>query len=151
MGNKYINTIIFVSDLKKSKKFYSELLGIRITKDLETIVFFENHLVLHCAESIITTVYKGKKPFRPTQKQEKNNLLNYFECENLIELETFFEKIKDKVKLIHPIETQKWGQNVFRFYDPDGHIVEFGEPMNDTPEIEALEDNIHFNSAEPEN
>jgi hypothetical protein len=25
-----------------------------------------------------------------------------------------------------------WGQRGFRIYDPDGHIVEFGEPMSET-------------------
>jgi hypothetical protein len=33
------------------------------------------------------------------------------------------------VELIHPILQQAWGQRVFRFYDPDRHIVEIGEPM----------------------
>jgi hypothetical protein len=27
------------------------------------------------------------------------------------------------------LREQPWGQRVFRVYDPDGHIVEIGEPM----------------------
>lgn len=38
-------------------------------------------------------------------------------------------KVEPLVELIHPIERQAWGQKVFRFYDPDGHIVEVGEPQ----------------------
>lgn len=30
---------------------------------------------------------------------------------------------------MHPIQEQPWGQRVFRVYDPDGYVVEFGEPM----------------------
>jgi hypothetical protein len=31
--------------------------------------------------------------------------------------------------LLHPLREQPWGQRVFRCFDPDGHIVEVGEPM----------------------
>ena len=31
---------------------------------------------------------------------------------------------------IHNIEQQPWGQRVLRFYDPDRHIIEIGEPMS---------------------
>ncbi|WP_424540407.1 hypothetical protein [Sinorhizobium medicae] len=29
-----------------------------------------------------------------------------------------------------PIERQAWGQRVFRFYDPDEHAIEVGEPQD---------------------
>jgi uncharacterized glyoxalase superfamily protein PhnB len=38
-------------------------------------------------------------------------------------------RVVDRVDLIHPIVEQAWGQRVFRFYDPDGHAVEVGEPL----------------------
>jgi hypothetical protein len=33
------------------------------------------------------------------------------------------------VQFVHPLREHPWGQRVFRLYDPDGHIVELGEPM----------------------
>ena len=33
------------------------------------------------------------------------------------------------VKIAHPVREQPWGQRVGRIYDPDRHLVEFGEPM----------------------
>jgi hypothetical protein len=33
------------------------------------------------------------------------------------------------VAVVHPLREQPWGQRVLRVYDPDGHIVEVGEPM----------------------
>ena len=40
------------------------------------------------------------------------------------------QKLEDNdVKLIHPIIEAPWGQKAFRAYDPDNHIIEFGEPM----------------------
>lgn len=128
MSSQFVNTIIFVSDLNKSKIFYTDILGIKIKKDLKTIVFYENHLVLHNAESILKTIFKEKKNDIPNTLG-MNNLVIYFESKTLKELEKLYSDIKDKVRIIHKIELQEWGQKVFRFYDPDGHIVEFGEPL----------------------
>ena len=42
-----------------------------------------------------------------------------------------FKKLKDeKIDFVHSIIEQPWGQRCFRVYDPDQHIVEFGEPMH---------------------
>ena len=35
------------------------------------------------------------------------------------------------VEYVHPLREHPWGQRVFRVYDPDGHIVEVGEPMSE--------------------
>lgn len=129
MSSAFVNTIVFVSDIKKSKHFYADLLGIKVKKELEKIVFFDNQLVLHCAESILTTIFK-RRPSVPSM-QGNDNILIYFECQSLEKLETLYHEIKDDVKIINKIEKQEWGQKVFRFYDPDGHIVEFGEPMGE--------------------
>lgn len=120
----FVNTIVFVSDLEKSKRFYSDTLNIKIKNDLETIVFFENQLVLHSTESILNTVFNKEYSYKK-KPMGSNNMLLYFETDDL---EALYNNLKDKVEMIHKIETQEWGQKVFRFYDPDRHIVEFGEP-----------------------
>ena len=52
----------------------------------------------------------------------------YFKCENL---DKVFSKLGNSgVILIHPIEEQPLGQRVIRFYDPDNHIAEIGEPLS---------------------
>ncbi len=61
-----------------------------------------------------------------SQLQGKNNLLLYFETSDL---EGVFARLQNQVKLIHPIKQQAWGQKVFRFYDPDHHVIEIGEPI----------------------
>lgn len=33
------------------------------------------------------------------------------------------------LKYVHPLKEHRWGQRVVRFYDPDGHIIEVGERM----------------------
>jgi hypothetical protein len=56
-----------------------------------------------------------------------DNLELYFESE---EIEAELEKLENAgVRIIHPVHEEPWGQRNFRCYDPDGHIVEVGEPM----------------------
>jgi len=126
MKTVFVNTIVFVKDLERSKAFYTELLDQKILEDFRTITFFENHLVLHQANSIIKTVFK-KCSFKMAFRQGRRNVLIYFETK---ELQAMFKRIKEaEVPMIHGIERQAWGQKVFRFYDPDRHIVEVGEPF----------------------
>lgn len=124
--NVYYSTIVFVKDLKKSKDFYSGVLGLKIEIDYDTIVAFENHFVIHDGNELLNTVF-GKRP-SSNRKKGKRNLLIYFETDDL---EKSFANIKGNgADIIHGIKKQHWGQKVFRFYDPDGHIVEIGEAMH---------------------
>ncbi|HMB21901.1 MAG: VOC family protein, partial [Chloroflexota bacterium] len=89
-------------------------------------VLFEDHFAIHQARELAATVWKAEAPSGTDQPQGRHNVLIYFETDTL---EDTFERLKEKVRLINPIERQAWGQNVFRFYDPDGHVVEIGEPL----------------------
>ena len=40
-------------------------------------------------------------------------------------LETFYPE----VKYLNTLMTHSWGQQVVRFYDPDGNLIEVGTPM----------------------
>ena len=40
-----------------------------------------------------------------------------------------FARLAGLARIVHPIRTEPWGQRVFRLLDPDGHIVEVGEPQ----------------------
>ena len=51
----------------------------------------------------------------------------YFETD---QLDAMWTRLSEAgVQIVHPLVEQPWGQRVFRVYDPDGHIVELGEPM----------------------
>ncbi len=126
MNLKFINTIVFVKDIGISKAFYIETLGLQVIGDYGAFVLFENHLAIHQARELAITVWKENAPSGTDQPQGRQNVLIYFETN---ELEAAFARLKDQVKLIHPIQRQAWGQLVFRFYDPDGHVIEIGEPL----------------------
>ncbi|TFG16977.1 MAG: glyoxalase, partial [Promethearchaeota archaeon] len=51
----------------------------------------------------------------------------YFEFAKLDEI---FTKITEYgVEIAHEIITQPWQQRAFRFFDPDGYLIEIAEPM----------------------
>lgn len=124
--NVFCNTIVFVKDILKSKKFYRDVIGIKIETEYDTIVFFENHFTIHDAGNLLQTIF-GDKP-GDINFQGKNNIEIYFESDDIQES---YRKVKESgTEIIHGIKQQPWGQNVFRFFDPDGHIVEIGEAMH---------------------
>ncbi|HNW52457.1 MAG TPA: VOC family protein [Prolixibacteraceae bacterium] len=124
--NVFYNTIVFVKDIKKSKRFYETIIGLKVENEYDTIVFYENHFVIHNREEILRTVFGGAED-SPSCNCPKNILI-YFETDNI---EESYQKIKDEnIEIIHPILEQEWGQKVFRFYDPDYHLIEIGEAMH---------------------
>lgn len=121
---RFINPIPFVRDIDRSRAFYRDVMQLQIRADHGNFVLFEGGFAIHEGTSLTQTVWKenGTQP----GAYGSRNLLLYFETDDL---ETAFARIAPQVDLIHPVETQDWGQRVFRFYDPDGHAVEVGAPL----------------------
>ena len=121
---RFVNPIPFVRDVAASKAFYTSLLGLRIAEDHGHFVRFETGFAIHDGARLEQTIW-GSSP--ASASYGRRDVLLYFEEEDL---DALFERIRSQIELIHPIETQVWGQRVFRFYDPDGHVIEIGEPQN---------------------
>ena len=58
---KFVNPLPFVADIDRSKRFYSEVLGLHVLEDLGDFVRFENGFALHDAVSLHLTIF-GKVP-----------------------------------------------------------------------------------------
>ncbi len=127
MNPVFVNTIVFVKDIERSKTFYADVLKQKIMQDFDALVLFENHFVLHQAQSIYKTVFKKGADDAPVD-QGNRNLLIYFESHRLEDM--YACVCEAGAPLIHGIERQAWGQKVFRFFDPDGHIVEIGDSLD---------------------
>ncbi len=123
---RFVNPIPFVSDIERSTAFYGDLLGLKILNDFGSFVLFETGFAIHDGKSLEQTVWK--KSSEASEAYGRRNILLYFEHEDV---DAAFQAIAPHVNLIHPVEKQEWGQRVFRFYDPDGHAVEIGEPQLD--------------------
>lgn len=122
---RFINPVVLVKDIGVSTEFYTGVLKLKIVQDSGPFVLFEDHFSIHQAHELLLNA-KGEDTSRAKPSLGSDNVLLYFEVADLDEL---FNEIKDKVELIHPILRQEWGQRVFRFYDPDRHLVEIGEPL----------------------
>ena len=120
----FVNTLIFVSDLERARQFYCGVLGQRVAQSNGDFVQLENGLALHTGRALEETTFGKTMP--GSRPYGRHNLVLYFEVGDLAEI---FDSVVSVADIIHPIETQAWGQRVFRFYDPDGHIVEIGEPI----------------------
>ncbi|MBZ9789415.1 VOC family protein [Rhizobium sp. 3T7] len=122
---RFINPIPFVRDINRSKEFYRKTLGLQILEDFGNFVLFETGFAIHDGMSLEQTIWR--QPPVTEEPYGRRNLLLYFEHEDV---DAAFESIAPHVELIHPVERQTWGQRVFRFYDPDRHAIEIGEPQN---------------------
>ena len=121
---RFINPIPFVHDINRSKEFYQKRLGLTIVEDFGNFVLFETGFAIHEGSSLEQTIWRKASTAR--EPYGRGNLLLYFEHEDV---DAAFENIAPHVDLIHPVERQAWGQRVFRFYDPDRHAIEIGEPQ----------------------
>ena len=125
MKIRHVSTIVFVNDVARSSAFYRDVLGLPVSQDFGTMVQFEHGFAIHDGPNLLGQTYKKPGAF-PSEPQGHDNIDIYFETDDL---EGAFHAVDDSgAEVIHPIETQEWGQRVFRFHDPDGHIVEIGDP-----------------------
>lgn len=121
---RFINPIPLFRDISRSRQFYRDRLGLKIVQDFGNFVVFETGFAIHDGPTLEQTIWR--QPSTATEAYGRDNLLLYFEHENV---DAAFEDIAPHVELIHPVERQAWGQRVFRFYDPDRHAIEIGEPQ----------------------
>lgn len=117
---KFICSLITVSEIKRSRDFYENLLNQKVKFDFGENVTFEGGFAIHL-----------KSHFQKLIDKEIKNCCNnfelYFEYDNLDQVVSNLNN--HGVSFIHEIKEQPWKQKVVRFYDPDENIIEIGESM----------------------
>ncbi len=120
---RHVDTIVLVDDIKVSKEFYIDIIGLEILYDWENMVIFKDRFSIHQANKLMPEQEINK--LIHTGKQGHSNIDIYFEVENI---EDEYNKLLQKeVEIIHGIIELPW-QKIFRIYDPDHHIIEIGGP-----------------------
>lgn len=120
---KFQNPLLVVADLETSKKFYKDLLGLRVIMDFGANVTLTGGVCLQTKETWMDFI---------GAKEDEiifggNNAELYFEEDDF---DAFAEKLETHdIVYVHPVMEHRWGQRVVRFYDPDRHIIEVGENM----------------------
>lgn len=126
MSIKYQSTVLFVRDIGESRRFYEGLLGQKVDMDFGLNVGFEEGFALWQSDHAFSTIY-GRPP-DSSQRLGRDNLEVYFETGDL---DSAWNALSGaSVPVVHPPREHPWGQRAFRVFDPDGHIVEVGEPMD---------------------
>ena len=121
---RFICPLIVVNNIEISRSFYEQVLNQKVQYDFGENVSFESGFAIHLKSHFSDLINKNENDII----QKSNNFELYFEEEDL---DSFLQKLKDidPVEYVHVLKEQPWGQRVIRFYDPDMHIVEVGEPM----------------------
>lgn len=116
------NILIAVKDVEKSKKFYHDLFGLNTILNSDGKVILTEGLVL-----------QDEKIWRECLNKEvisKNHACElYFEEPDI---EAFVEKLEElypDVTYANRLMPHSWGQQIVRFYDLDGNLIEVGTPV----------------------
>jgi catechol 2,3-dioxygenase-like lactoylglutathione lyase family enzyme len=125
MSVKFESAVIFVRDVEASRGFYEGLLGQEVMMDHGPNVAFRGGFAIWEIEHASQIVF-GQPP-EGEGRLGHDNLELYFVTDDL---DTAWTQLSNAgVEVVHPLREQPWGQRVLRVYDPDGHVVELGEPI----------------------
>lgn len=116
------NILIVVSDIERSKKFYHDLFGLNVVLDNDGNVIMTDGLVLQ--DERIWKEFIGKDI-----TSESNSCELYFEHYDVEGFAKQLDELYPDIKYVNRLMTHSWGQQVVRFYDPDGNLIEVGTPM----------------------
>ena len=78
---KHVDTIALVEDIKVSKEFYINTVGLEILYDWGDMVIFKDRFSIHQVNKLLPEQEINK--LIHTGKQGHNNLVIYFEAENI--------------------------------------------------------------------
>lgn len=117
---KFSGPLLTVRDINVSRRFFEEVLGQTVLFDFGENIQFEGGFSLHEREHFAHLT--GTEPSCQSSGEF------YFEEH---EFDAFADRLTANrdIRLLHPVVTHPWGQRVVRFYDPDGHLIEVGEPI----------------------
>lgn len=120
--NRQIDTIILVRDVKNSKLFYSEKIGLEVLHDWDSMVIFKNRLAIHQYD--LLQPKEMLSLITDAKSIGCSDVIIYIATEDIV---TEFNRLTSLgVQFIHGIVELPW-QKIFRVRDIDGYIVEFGE------------------------
>jgi catechol 2,3-dioxygenase-like lactoylglutathione lyase family enzyme len=124
---KFVSPLIVVEDMARSRQFYEQLLGQKVKFDFGVDVCFEGDFTIHLKSHFQSLMGDATK-YPITAKAHNGEL--YFDSDDI---ESTYQRLQAAgVEFIEGIREQPWGQRAMRLYDPDGHIIEIGEPMDIT-------------------
>lgn len=118
---KLKNILIVVKDLETSKHFYHDLFGLDVLLEQDGNLILTEGLVLQ--DKTIWKECLGKKVI-----PENNSCELYFEERDITEFVEKLENLYSSIRYANQLTTLPSGQQLIRFYDPDGNLIEVRTP-----------------------
>lgn len=113
------NILLVVSDIKRSKRFYRELFGLRILRD-----FGENVIL---SEGLVLQEQKSWEQIIDSHTAIGNASELFFEENDLDAFLLRAEQFAYEIKFVGEIRENSWGKRAVMLKDPDGHYIEVAE------------------------
>lgn len=119
---RFVAPLLAVRDLKRARRFYETVLEQTVDQDFGTNLSFSGGFALQAGYAQMVGLEPDSLRWQPHCAEL------YFEEEDLEGFVRRLEKLPE-IRYVHKLKLHPWGQRAIRFYDPDGHIIEVGEPM----------------------
>jgi catechol 2,3-dioxygenase-like lactoylglutathione lyase family enzyme len=124
MSIQYHSSVLLTTDVRRLLAFYVRILGQEVQQDFGACVILRCGLSLWQPSDDLTVAVKLGYAHHPAGNK------NLELCFETMTLDTDAERIKASgAKLLHDLVEEPWGQQVLRFFDPDGNLVELGESI----------------------
>jgi catechol 2,3-dioxygenase-like lactoylglutathione lyase family enzyme len=124
MNLSFHSVVLFVSDITRSKDFYTTILNQEVEFDFGKNIVFKNGLSLWEIREDHPIAATGEHG----ETGKKKAFEMYFETDDLDSIQA--EIARHKLDFLHDMLEEPWGQRTVRFYDPDNNLIEVGESMH---------------------
>ncbi|TYC52984.1 VOC family protein [Rhodobacterales bacterium] len=119
---KLASVRLIAADIRQMVAFYEMILGLKadwLAPVFAEIVAPGATLAIGASETVVL--------WKEGSGEAGANRTVYLEFQ-VEDIDAEFERLKDKVNLVHDIKTMPWGNKTFQFRDPEGSAVSFYAP-----------------------
>ncbi len=117
-----LRPMLWTSDLKGTRRFYTELLGFACDEFMEEFGF------MSLSKDAVSLLFAKPGDDADFDGPAFTGSL-YFTVDNIDEL---WDNLKEKISICYPIESFDYGMREFAAYDNNGYLLQFGKPIDKT-------------------
>ncbi len=122
---KFASTRLIAADIKGMVAFYEMVTG--LSADWLAPVFAE---IVTPAATLAIGSAETVALWKEGSAEPGANRTAYIEFQ-VEDIDADYERLKDKVQLVHALKTMPWGNKTFQFRDPEGTAVSLYMPATD--------------------
>ena len=122
---KFASTRLIAADIKAMVSFYEMVTG--LTAEWLAPVFAE---IVTPAATLAIGSAETVALWKEGSAEPGSNRTAYLEFQ-VEDIDAEYERLKDKVSLVHDLKLMPWGNKTFQFRDPEGTAVSMYMPFTD--------------------